>query len=160
MTIPLSLYLDYCGCWYSYISQYSVSYPFITLDPYAPSYTISPGLLDFSIVGTYSVSFYTTIDYGDGNSGTYTDNTFQVIIANDAPTYTSSPGIYVTNVGVSSSYTLPTYTDFEVHKVTQTIGTIPVSFIVWNTVTKAFDISPSSQSDVGNHSISLTLSDG
>ena len=132
----------------------------MALDSYAPSYTIAPALLDFSTVGTYSVSFYTTYDYGDGTSTHYTGHTFQVIIANDAPTYTSSPGIYVTNVGVSSSYTLPTYTDFELHKVTQTIGTIPVSFIVWNTVTKAFDISPSSQSDVGDHSISLTLSDG
>ncbi len=55
---------------------------------------------------------------------------------------------------------MPTYTDFEGHIVTQTIGTIPVSFIVWNTVTEAFDISPSSQLDVGDHSISLNLRDG
>jgi hypothetical protein len=57
-------------------------------------------------------------------------------------------------------YVLPGFTDFEGHKVTLTIGTIPASFIVWNSGSKGFDISPSTQSQVGTYSIGLSLSDG
>lgn len=92
----------------------------------------------------HTVSFYTTIDYGDGTSGWYNDISFTVTIANYAPTFISSP-VYSTYVGVASLYLLPTITDFEGHKVSISVGA-SASFIIYNTASKGFDISPSIQS--------------
>ena len=56
-------------------------------------------------------------------------------------------------------YVLPGYSDFEGHHVTQGIGTSPATFILWNSGSNGFDITPSTQSDVGTYSVSLTLRD-
>jgi hypothetical protein len=57
-------------------------------------------------------------------------------------------------------YVLPGYTDFEGHTASIGVGASPASFIVWNSVSKGFNISPSTQSQVGSYPVSINLRDG
>jgi hypothetical protein len=62
-------------------------YPFITLENYAAKFTINPGLLSFTDVGSHDVNFYAF--YNDGESSWIKGFSFKVIIENNAPIYDS-----------------------------------------------------------------------
>ncbi len=121
--------------------------------------TINPPLASFSLVGSQTLSVVLKDALWAQKAYSFT-----ITVVNTEPTFSSAlPSTAVdANVGASTSYSLPSMSDFEGHTITvsYTLLTAGNTFTTFDSASNKFIFAPLTNAAVGTFTIQVTLKDG